>query len=257
MKPEKTEKKPFGKTLLLFVGFLAVCLAAGFLTGFGMAEAVNRGFDPLAWVRAVEPFVGQIAFGLYILTFAVQLIWGFGALQAGKRLFRSWNGEEEEGVRKAESAADRCVEVTNVCMVVELFLFALYTAGMRTTPVGVDVGMFVLFFGSFGILIWQQRSAVELCKKINPEKRGEMLDFHFQKEWNDSLDEAEREMMGKAAVKAMRAVGTVCMILWVLSIIGILFLDLSVVPALFVTVIWLTMIITLQRSARKMEYGKS
>ncbi len=257
MKPEKTGKKTFGKTLLLFLGVLAVCMAAGFLVGFGMAEAVDRGFDPLAWVRAVEPFVGQIAFGLYILTFGVQLIGGFGALQEGKRLFRSWNGEEEEGIRKAESAADRCVEITNICMVVELFLFALYTAGMKTTPVGVDVGMFLLFFGSLGILIWQQRSVVELCKKMNPEKRGEVLDFHFQKEWNDSLDEAEKEMLGKAAARAVRAAGTVCMVLWVLSVIGILFLDLSVVPALFVTVIWLTMIVTLQRSARKMEYGRS
>ncbi len=65
-----------------------------------------------------------------------------------------------------------------------------------------------------------QQKCVDAAKKTNPEKTASVYDVKFQKKWMDSCDEAEKILIGKCAVKAYRAVNTVCTVLAVIFAVG-------------------------------------
>ena len=113
-----------------------------------------------------------------------------------------------------------------------------------------------VFLISLVFFIVIQRSTVELEKKINPEKRGEALDFNFQKEWENSFDEAEKSIACKAGYKSFKVTNATCGVLWLLCIIGQIVFKIGIAPILFVTIIWLVSTLTYQLEAMKLETKK-
>jgi hypothetical protein len=253
----KTEKKrrPLWKTILIFGAVLLMCLVLGFLVGSGMAMANNVGlFSGDLAARAQESMV-SISTVTYIVLWAVSLVICAVLYFKAKGIANGWDGESEEAPEKADRLLSHYVILTNVLMILSWLLFALFVWG---TAAEADPGFafIILFVVSNIALIFIQRVAVQLVKKINPEKQGEVLDLHFQKEWVSSMDEMEKVMLYKASYKAFRATTITCMALWIVCIIGELAFSWGLIPAVLVTIIWLVSTLAFQIEAFRLEHNK-
>ena len=246
MKAEKSKK--LIKTIIVFVAFLLVCFIGGYIAGALLAhfDVANLNLGTF-W----ENFNTIGAYVTPILYFAMVIIVSlvcFFRYQKVKKAFELWDGENEDEIRKIEKSASISIFISNVSYVLYMFLFGLCDYFERRTGVLEDVYYAFPITMLLGIIltIVIQRMYVELEKKINPEKRGEILDVKFMKDWTGSFDEAEKVMMYKAAYKAFRATVNVCSILWIVCLIGGIVFDLSIIPLAVVTIVWLTNIIAYQ-----------
>jgi hypothetical protein len=254
----KTEKKqrPLWKIILILAVVLLACMVLGFLAGSGMAMANNVGlFSGDLAARAQESMV-SISTVAYIVLWAVSLVICAVLYFKAKGIANGWDGESEEAPEKADRLLSHYVILTNVLMILSWLLFAMFVWGTAAAETDPGFAFIILFIVSNIALIFIQRAAVQLVKKINPEKQGEVLDFHFQKEWVSSMDEMEKVMLYKASYKAFRATTITCMVLWILCIIGELGFSWGLIPAVFVTIIWLVSTMAFQIEAFRLEHKK-
>ena len=95
-------------------------------------------------------------------------------------------------------------------------------------------------------MIWQlfiQAKTIDLEKKLNPEKKGNIFDSNFSKDWENSCDEAEKAKIYKSGYKAFKVAVISCMAMWIISVFGQLFFNTGLLPCITLTVIWLSMTI--------------
>ena len=70
-------------------------------------------------------------------------------------------------------------------------------------------------------------------KKINPEKKGDVLSLKFSKDWESTLDEAEKMIVYKVSRKAYLFISKFSYVMFFLALIGDLLFGFGVVPAIF------------------------
>ena len=114
----------------------------------------------------------------------------------------------------------------------------------------------VLFFLNIILLAVFQKLSVDLVKKINPEKRGNIFDTEFNKNWLASCDEAEKKMIYEASYMAYRAASTACLVLWLLTLMAMLLFDTGILASACVFVIWLTLILAYTIACHKLSEKK-
>ena len=177
-----------------------------------------------------------------------------------KSIAEKWNGEDEETINKAEKFLSLSSSISSVGSIFMYFLFGVWAHFLphvlaEENPAALIIsGVFLLFFlASIIVYALISRTTVEVIKNINPEKKGEVLDFKFAKEWENSCDEAERLSLYKAGFSAFKAANYLCVALWVLSVFGEMFFEIGITPLLFVTAIWLTLTLTYLITAYKLE----
>ena len=269
MKKNNSEKnskknKSLKGTILKFVLIMLVSFIFGVLFGIFSKMVEDTGFD---FTVIFNNFDNYIVYALpwifaivLIITGGISMVYYFKA----KKLFSKWDGEDEDSINKVENMIGKSVLVSNIGLILEYFLIGagIHFTGSEALTISdkiIGINTFVsiaIFLISFVFFIVIQRSAVELEKKINPEKRGEILDTNFQKEWENSFDEAEKALSGKAAYKSFKATNVTCVILWLFSIVGEMIFKIGIVPILFVTIIWLVSTLAYQLEALKLENKK-
>lgn len=254
----QTKKKSPVKTVLVFVGIMLCCLAAG--TAFGILTA-KTGLDSLDTAQLRAALTPFMTYGPPLLLIAVWVAAGLFCLWdyvRAKRAFSRWDGEDEAVINAAERGLCWCLIVSNIAFILELFLFAAWASfTLRLDEIGWSFPvMMAAFFLGLAAAIVIQRAVVELEKKINPEKRGDVLDLHFKKEWEQSFDEAERIMAGQAAYKAFKASNTACIVLWLLCTLGDMIFRTGLAAVGAVTVLWLISTIVYQVESFRLEHGK-
>lgn len=260
MKNSRSKQRPLWQYILI----LLVFLAGGFLLGLGIGKLgrylKDSGLDFPAALQAVYGvlyyvFPAALAAGLVLLA-----LYAVFSLRSARRLFAGWDGEDEGVIQSAELRVESVVALSNLGFILLLCSFALWAAcekaiyGDGYSPMSIP--MLVLLLGGMAVHVVVQRAAVQAEKRLNPEKEGEALDIHFQRDWLKSCDEAQRRMIGQAAYKAFWAANTACLVLWVVCVIGILLLDTGPAPMVMVTVIWLTLFLSYQLEGHRLEYGK-
>lgn len=262
MKNKEKGQKSFGKIVLKFIGILAVCFGAGILTGILTGMLIRKiedsGINFGGWFENVKPNLAYLILIAGSILIIGELVYSIYRIHKSKKLFKNWN-DEEEIIQMAEYGLDQCVYGSNIVGILEMFLYAAniicanYIKEEKFALYIIIVT--VAFFMELFILLFVQRAVVQEIKKINPEKRGELLEMGFQKKWMESCDEAQKTMIGQAAYKAFMAANYVCMGLWLICTIGIISFNFGILPITFVTIIWLTLIISFQIAGRKLEYG--
>lgn len=258
MKSKEKKEKKLWKIIFKFIVVLVVCYFAGYLTGVIVRKMQDSGINLLSWVEPMKASMAYLVAGIFGVITIVEVVYCVCGIRKSKRLFNNWDGEDEEVIQRAEFGLDRCVAFSNIVMIMKLFLFAaglvcLNYVENETKTLDIVIGIW--YFLGFVIMIVVQRTAVQEEKKMNPEKKGEVLDIHFQNDWVGSCDEAQKAMIGEAAFKSVMVTNWVCIGLWCISVVGILSFNFGIIPVLFVTIIWLTSTITFQIAGRKLEYG--
>ena len=232
---EKSEnRKALPKFTLSLLGSLLVGGAVGFAVGltraFGLdTEALARGLNVL--LEAATPW------GIPV-TSVLTLGSCFFLYRSAARKFAVWDGgDEDETSESIDTALSWVLLLSAVQLLLNLFFlsaFCIYWMDRDIRALAL-VGVFLL---SCGFVVFAQQKAVDLERRMNPEKRGSVYDSKFQKKWLDSCDEAERAAIGQCALKAFHAVTYTCLALWVVFILGGIYFEWGLLPAMAVCIIW-------------------
>lgn len=231
--------------------FITVLLFA-LLGGLGGFAVTVIGFSSLAdWMA--EGLEGMLAaavpWGIPVSSLVLLGI-SLGQYRWAKGRYAHWDGEDEDTAERIEISLSYVLLFTALAVILDFFfLSAAFLASMPLIPVLSFVVSVVL------AMVLQQR-AVDLTRRMNPEKQGSVYDPSFQKKWMDSCDEAEKAQMGQAAYQAFRAAAGTCLGLWVVFTILNFSFDIGLLPALAVLAIFGVLQVTYCLTCIKLSRSK-
>ena len=213
--------------------FILTVLLFALLGGVGGFAVAIAGPSGLAgWLQAGLGEVLRVAVPWGIPVSSVVLLGiGLGLYRSAKSRFARWDGEDEDLAEGIEISLSYVLLFTALAAILDFFF--LSAAFLSDTPMVTTV----LFLISGALVILLQQKAMDLTRRMNPEKRGSVYDPSFQKKWMDSCDEAERAQIGQASYQAVRAATIACLVLWVVLTILNFSFDIGLMPALTVLVI--------------------
>lgn len=152
--------------------------------------------------------------------------------------------EDEFGYEKLERKLNTYNACLTACMIAGITFFLTTFTGSR---IGIDelgvkesILCFVLFSTSIFICAFAQRKLVELKKQINPDKKGDALSFHFQKEWLESCDELEKMRLYQAAYKVYAVTPILYLILIVVLHMVSFYFEVGILPFFIIGILWIT-----------------
>ena len=264
IKTANTQKKSINKKTVIaiatFIGFIVLCFVGGYVAGRIAAHYDIKNLDLSSFWESFNLTAAYALPWINLVLWLSVTVFSIVCIVKGKKLFASWDGENEKVIEKAESLLGIALCVLNVADILYLFFLGavIYFDDAAGGPLSkLDLILFLILYlaGIISTLVFQ-RIIVELEKKINPEKKGELMSTKFQKDWLNSFDEAEKMMMYKATFKAFRATNTLCLILWILCVVGILTFNTGILPIVIVTIIWFVNTIAYQVECIKLEKRK-
>lgn len=217
---------------LLMIG--AAALVGGIL-GFFSAR-VSDGFSSEALqARVAASLTALVPWGLPVCM-AVLLIPAAVLLGKARAQFAAWDGEDEDVGFALEDRLNVVMLLGTLATIVGLFFLSLgllYAMG----SLGLLANTAFFLVDMVAIVLLQQK-VVDLTRRMNPEKEGSVYDRKFKKKWFESCDEAERAQIGQASYQAFQTTSGVCMILWLVLLLGSLFYPMGILPTLAVLVVY-------------------
>ncbi len=235
---EKSEnRKALPKFTLTMLGSLFVGGAVGFAVGltrvFGLdAAALAEGLN--AVLSAATPW------GIPV-TSALTLGACFLLYRSAAKKYAAWGGgDEDETSASIDALLSWVLLLSAMQLLLNLFFlsaFCVYWLGRSIVHLA-HVGVFLL---SCGLVIFAQQKAVDLERRMNPEKHGSVYDSRFQKKWLDSCDESERRQIGEASYRAYMAAGRLCLGLWLVLVVLSMVFEMSLLPVFVLLLVWGTM----------------
>lgn len=137
--------------------------------------------------------------------------------------------------------------ILNMIFVVAFLFFGIFAAGLETIMhqfeqvssfAGlVAVTIIVFLVGSFTSIYLQSR-LIKLVKVLYPDKKGDLLELRFAKDWLESCDEAEQYIIYRAAYKTYRVTNQCLIFFWLIAVFGAMFFDTGLLPIILITTLW-------------------
>ncbi|WP_295763293.1 DUF3169 family protein [uncultured Oscillibacter sp.] len=241
MNERSQEKSENRKALPKFALTMLVSMLAGGVFGFVIGFSRVFGLDTAALARWLDGAVqAATPWGIPVTT-VVTMGGSFLLYRSAARGYAAWDGgDEDETSESIEMSLSWVLLLSAVQLLIDLFFMAALATRLQEGSLWV-VGLFLL---SCGLVVFAQQKAVDLEKRMNPEKHGSVYDTRFQKEWLDSCDESERRQIGEACYRAYMVTGRVCLGLWlILTMLGMVF-EMSILPVFVLLLVWGTMQVT-------------
>ncbi len=260
---KNTKQKSNLRIIVTFFITLAICYISGYLSGIVMKKIQGK-IDMESVAEMLRPYlitwlpVFFIAFNVIIFIASLMIY-----LRCNK-LAKGWDAEDESTslIDNVERLLNYPMLLSNICMICNFFLFPAIIEVSFFEELGRGEGRklaaiaIIIFFAGMAFTMIIQTLTVALEKKLNPEKKGNIFDKNFQKDWEDSMDEAQIQMCYKAGFHALKKGQTACIILWVVSVISMLFFDTGVTPILMICIIYMVLVVSYMRMAAKLESGE-
>lgn len=238
---EKSEnRKALPKFTLSLLGSLLVGGVVGFAVGLSRA----MGLDTAALAEGLSAALAAVTPWGIPATSALTLGRCLVLYRSAAKKFAAWDGgDEDETSESIDTALSWVLLLSAVQLLFNLFFlsaFCIYWMDRDIRALAL-VGVFLL---SCGFVIFAQQKAVDLTRRMNPEKRGSVYDTKFQKKWMDSCDESERRQIGEASRRAYMVTSRLCLGLWlVLAVLSMVF-EMSLLPVFILLLVWGVMQVT-------------
>lgn len=235
----------FALTMVACALFGALCSIIVNFSEQSLTDIINNISDILIKNSTVLMFIG-----------VVPLIIGSVFLVKARSVIEQNNNLDEDEFGKTHKTLSLALYVPSVLMpwLFVCFGFSVtYNFGIESPYILMDLIIFILELAWITILQYQ---IVEQTKKIFPEKRGNVLDSKFQKEWYSSCDEAEKQIIGEACYISYKTMNMVYPILFAIMIFVCSLYDLSPFIFLMVGVLWLIQILSYLIPSYRLEHGK-
>ncbi len=238
-KQEKSEnRKALPKFALTLVGSLLVGGVLGFFVGVSRGLGLD-GSRLAGWINGAL----QAATPWGIPVTSVLTLGGcFFLYRAAAKKFAAWDGgDEDEDSEAIDILLSWVLLLSAVQLLVDLFFMAAFCGLDPDVHVLANIGVFIL---SCGGVIFAQQKAVDLTRRMNPEKHGSVYDVKFQKKWMDSCDESERQQVGQACYRAYMVTSRLCLGVWLVLVILSMVFEISLLPVFVLLVVWGVMQVT-------------
>lgn len=233
-KIRKENRKNAPKFLIIMLGCLLLGGVFGYASSCVAPANIAVGLDKISDVLITNAWWMLIA--LAIVTLAAC----FGLHTAGKAAFSRWDGEDEHTEKHIERLMNWLVGISNGSLILSLAFFSLFALNLVPLKMAVFLPGFIAFiFNGVVVVLFQQR-AIDMARRINPEKTVSAYDPKFHKKWLASCDEREMQQIGAASRIAMRAFNILCPILWCVLLLLNLFSGgwMGIMPCLTVALVW-------------------
>lgn len=258
----KSSKKNDKKIYITFIVVMVVLYGAGFLAGklVAMGERSGRLEVVLDVLKnglriAVPPFYLVLAIASLIVVFMLYI--------SCKKMYKKLQDdlENDELWDHLENRLNRPMILANVMQIINVFFFGCViwmaefssygkNGGYETVIVIADSILFFVILAA-GMLV--PKGIVDIEKKLNPEKQGNVFDFKFQEVWLSSCDEAQKLITYKATYNAFKNTNVACFVLYVMAFIGMFMLKTGIYPMFCVCIIMLVNNLSYMLRAARLE----
>lgn len=250
---KKEDSSAFGKFIIILLIAFVVGGVLGFAAGYMEDHSTNLGEVVLSVMGIITPFAMLILTTFLII---IDLV----LERQCRRAYSQWDGEDDEVMNWIDLKMNYILIMTSVTMILSYFCLG---AGFYCidgedpyrifTQVRVASILIGLIYSTVASTLIQKR-VINFEKELNPEKKGSIYDPKFHKKWVESCDEAEKMQIYKASYKAYQTSQMTCIVLWVVSIMGMFAFDFGIAPMTFIIIIWLVM--TMSYSMECLKYCK-
>lgn len=264
MKEKQQENKKNDRKI--FIRFVVLLLLSGIVGIFsGMTIRIlqaTAGTSIDALLDIVSRAMIYIVPALYLLMHLAAAVISFSIYGRAKKRVMHWDGEDEDYIESIEASLDIPVIMGNAVMVLNLLLYTvvIYQADhVEMSQLWQNIlsnGGMVLMILGYVYEIIVQKLVVDLEKKLNPEKRGNVFEIDFMKTWMESCDEAQKWKHYEAAWHAFRITNVVCLVLWLLCFIAQFSFQAGLLPVFCVSGIWLVLVLSCSISEYRLDHGK-
>jgi hypothetical protein len=258
-KQNKKSSKSNRKILLIFIAILAASMVGGFIFGRLMVRAEET-VTLVNFARDTREFFVRAIPVLFVIASVLGMILSLTSFLRCNAMYKKLqNDRENDDLWDAlEEKLNQPIILTNSFYMVILCLFfcCLITENRAAYSSAVFIAIFLLFVAScvMGILI--PKMTIDIEKKLNPEKQGNVLDLEFQKVWMDSCDEAQKMIAYKAGYKAFQSTNAACLVLILAAFICSVAFQTDLVALIFVCIIWFVNNLSYMIRAAKLEKRK-
>ena len=240
------ETKKYSEAKII-IKFICIILASGAL-GFGASMLMGRltGGESLN-VGNIGEILGPAVPAAFLLSNLVMAVVSLALCHGAKKQVQSWDGEDES-VEQIEQRLNYPMLFANLMTVLNFLFFSASIQVAETTAFGekYNIILFPLCLATFILgyvwILYVSNRVVKLEEQLNPEKRGNIFDVKFQKQWIGSCDEAEKQKIYQAGFRGYRAGSMACLILWVVTTFAQLWAGTGILPVVCVCLIWLVMV---------------
>ncbi|MBQ1172221.1 MAG: DUF3169 family protein [Lachnospiraceae bacterium] len=252
-------KKQNIKIYFTFAVLMIFCLVAGFFVG-KFARNIQDTIDGINWCLVAENIYIPTSIFFVVLTFITYGISFFIYISAKKKYIKLEKMDDEtfeSEIDHVELALSKSMIISAVMYLFSLCAFpivvlcreAVEISGKELSLTGVIIAEICFMFGMALFLIINAL-IVNLEKKINPEKQGNIFDIHFRKKWINCMDEAELMKAAKGAQKAYSAGMLTGMILWVIAFVLMLTLHTGILPIICIMIMMIVMLLVGEMNSR-------
>lgn len=244
------------KNILIILGICIIATIAGFFFGRGFRRLEESGVDlnPLLGkdTQQIMTILAIVYAALSVVAFAITYLY----IGVCRTAAHSWNGEDEDAIRILEHRLNVPMISSSIMMIFNMLFMPMcfmYADIGPNLDKSYAAKITVLFFVNYIWIITSNEIVVRMEKKLNPEKRGSVLELNFQKKWESGLDEAEKLIMYKAAYKTMKITNWTCLGLWLVSFICMEIWDAGILPLVMVCAIWFVLTMTNMIETMRLE----
>ena len=239
----KEDKKAFKKFIWILIGAFVV----GIFIGAGMSALKTALIGSSVKVTFLKILSIAAVYGGYLFTTAL-LIACIILYKKSRKEYAAWDEEDEEVLSRMETKISFVLWFSNLILYGAYFFLAV---GIWATDImgenealepditGLLIALGAVFlhmiYGIVASSVMQQKG-VNLGKEINPEKKGSVYDMKFQDKWMESCDEAERYTVYKCSFKTFKTMQIVGIVLWLICLLGQMFLKTGVFATIMVTI---------------------
>lgn len=265
MKTKKSEQKSTVKIVVSFLALLAVCFTAGVFSGYYSAAAEDTGalekvkemvkagcLTALPYLFVIVGAIGTVLMTVFYLRCSSM----YRKLMADKDNEELW--DQLEDLLNVPAILSNFALVADTCLAL-----CMMAVGDQLDKVAGDRALklmavgFALYLVTLVASLIIQSLAIRMEKKLNPEKRGNVLDIHFRKVWMASCDEAQKLIAYKSGYKAFNVTMASSVIVLIACFLLITVFHLDVLSIIAVSVILLIhMMVFMLESARLEKSGR-
>lgn len=251
-KQAKTPKTSRGVYIKFTLIMIASALTGAFISIFlfgredGLLQLTRRVSDGLIlagpWLLAAGLVPCAVAHGLYR-----------SALKAAARADEDDDAFETANRRLSLSMAFSAVVMPWMMLTICLALPSVDVLANNAFVVAVVPLLLVEIAWSYGL----QAVVVRAMQRLAPEKRGNVFDLRFQKDWYASCDEAERQRIGECGYHTYLTMTKIYPFTLLAALLAIMYGGASVLWAVVLGGLWLTQTLSYLLRAYKLEHGKA
>lgn len=237
------------KTKNIKLGIVIGIFCCFTLLGFVLGKIIGRSIKTGKGIVSIGKIFDNIDMGTAGVVFTVAfilietaLLISAGASYSGaKKRADKWDGEDENEIELIEKDLSIVLLLINVVDISAIGLLGCCCYLLVGTIPALLIPDGVVMIISYLLTAALTHKAVELEKKLNPEKKGSAFDLDFQKKWIGSFDEAEKFQAYKACyfsfMTTNKAFGILAIALFFLQLI----FKIGIVPIISVTAMWLVL----------------